>query len=69
MKATEFRKLIREEVQSAMNEDPASNLLSLLASPEMKKYMDRLSNTIDQKNYMVIKSLYTKLYDELKKHE
>lgn len=69
MKASEFRKLIREEVQSAMNEDPASNLLSLLASPEMKKYMDRLSNTIDQKNYMVIKSLYTKLYDELKKHE
>jgi hypothetical protein len=69
MKAAEFRKLIREEVQSAMNEDPASNLLSLLASPEMKKYMDRLSNTIDQKNYMVIKSLYTKLYDELKKHE
>ena len=69
MKAAEFRKLIREEVQSAMNEDPASNLLSLLASPEMKKYMDRLSNTIDQKNYMVIKGLYTKLYDELKKHE
>ena len=69
MKASEFRKLIREEVQSAMNEDPASNLLSLLASPEMKKYMDRLSNTIDQRNYMVIKSLYTKLYDELKKHE
>ena len=69
MKASEFRKLIREEVQSAMNEDPASNLLSLLASPEMKKYMDRLSNTIDQRNYMVIKRLYTKLYDELKKHE
>ena len=69
MKATELRKLIREEVQSAMNEDPASNLLSLLASPDMKKYMDRLSDTIDQKDFMIIKSLHTKLYDELKKHE
>jgi hypothetical protein len=69
MKTSELRKLIREEVQNAMSEDPASNLLSLLASPEMKKYMDKLSDTIDQRDFTIINTLYTKLYSELKKHE
>jgi hypothetical protein len=69
MKSSELRKLIREEVQNVMSEDPASNLLSLLASPEMKKYMDKLSDTIDQRDFTIINTLYTKLYSELKKHE
>ena len=51
------------------NEDPASNLLSLLAAPEFRQYMDRLSDRISDQEFMAIKSLYTKLYEELKKHE
>lgn len=51
------------------NEDPASNLLSLLAAPDFKQYMDRLSDRISDQEFMVVKNLYTKLYEELKKHE
>ena len=51
------------------NEDPASNLLSLLAAPEFRQYMDRLSDILSDQEFMAIKSLYTKLYEELKKHE
>lgn len=52
-----------------VNEDPASNLLSLLATPDMKKYMDRLSDTLEDANFMRVKKLYDGLYTELKKHE
>lgn len=51
------------------NEDPASNLLSLLASPDFKQYMDSLSDRISDQEFMTIKTLYNKLYEELKKHE
>jgi hypothetical protein len=50
-----------------VNEDPASNLLSLLASPEIKKYMDKLSDTLEDTDFMRVKKLYDGLYTELKK--
>ena len=51
------------------NDDPASNLLSLLAAPDFMQYMDRLSDRMSDPEFMAIKTLYTKLYEELKKHE
>jgi hypothetical protein len=57
--------------QSLLNENntEASELLSLLASPEIKKYMDRLSDTLEDADFMRVKKLYDGLYTELKKHE
>ena len=52
-----------------VDQDPTSNLLSLLASPEIKKYMDRLSDTLEDADFMRVKKLYDGLYTELKKHE
>ncbi len=52
-----------------INEDPVSNLLSLLASPDMKNYMDKLSDKLENNNYMQVKKLYDGLYNELKKHD
>jgi len=52
-----------------IDENPTSNLLSLLASPEIKKYMDRLSDTLEDADFMRVKKLYDGLYTELKKHE
>ncbi len=52
-----------------VNEDPASNLLSLLAAPEIKKHMDKLSDTLQDTDFMRVKKLYDGLYTELKKHE
>ncbi len=72
MKKQDLQKLIREEVAKVMkeaDESPASNLLSLLAAPDFKQYMDRLSDRISDQEFMVVKNLYTKLYEELKKHE
>lgn len=72
MKKQDLQKLIREEVAKVMkeaDESPASNLLSLLAGPEIKQYMDKLSDTISDQDFMAVKGLYNKLYAELKKHE
>lgn len=57
--------------QSLLNENntEASELLSLLASPEIKKYMDKLSDTLEDADFMRVKKLYDSLYTELKKHE
>jgi len=57
--------------QSRLNENnkEASELLSLLASPEIKKYMDRLSDTLEDADFMRVQKLYDGLYMELKKHE
>ena len=57
--------------QSLLNENntEASELLSLLASPEIKKYMDKLSDTLEDADFMRVKKLYDGLYTELKKHE
>jgi len=57
--------------QSKLNENntEASELLSLLASPEIKKYMDKLSDTLEDVDFMRVKKLYDGLYTELKKHE
>ena len=38
-----------------VDENPTSNLLSLLASPEIKKYMDRLSDTLEDADFMRVK--------------
>ena len=57
--------------ESRLNENniEASELLSLLASPEIKKYMDKLSDTLEDADFMRVKKLYDSLYTELKKHE
>jgi hypothetical protein len=57
--------------QSKLNENntEASELLSLLASSEIKKYMDKLSDTLEDADFMRVKKLYDGLYTELKKHE
>jgi len=57
--------------QSKLNENntEASELLSLLASPEINKYMDKLSDTLEDADFMRVKKLYDGLYTELKKHE
>ena len=57
--------------QSKLKENniEASELLSLLASPEIKKYMDKLSDTLEDADFMRVKKLYDGLYTELKKHE
>lgn len=47
----------------------ASEMLSLLAHPDMKHSMDALSDMIDDQQFMAIKKLYDALYMELKKHE
>ncbi len=47
----------------------ASEMLSLLAHPDMKRSMDALSDMIDDQQFMAIKKLYDGLYMELKKHE
>jgi hypothetical protein len=57
--------------ESLLNENntEASELLSLLASSEIKKYMDKLSDTLEDADFMRVKKLYDGLYTELKKHE
>lgn len=57
--------------ESRLNENntEASELLSLLASSEIKKYMDKLSDTLEDEDFMRVKKLYDGLYTELKKHE
>jgi hypothetical protein len=47
----------------------ASEMLSLLAHPDMKKSMDALSDMIDDQQFMALKKLYDGLYAELKKYE
>jgi hypothetical protein len=72
MKRSELKQIIKEEVKKAISEspdDPASNLLSLISTSDISKYMDKLSDTINDNDFKVIKDLYNKLYAELKKHE
>jgi hypothetical protein len=51
------------------NDDPASNLLSLLAAPDFTQYMDKLADRLSDREFMAVKNLYNNLYAELKKHE
>jgi len=47
----------------------ASEILSLLAHPNIKKSMDALSDMIGDQEFMAVKKLYDGLYMELKKYE
>ena len=47
----------------------ASEILSLLAHPDMKHSMDNLSDVLEDSEFMAIKKLYDGLYTELKKYE
>ena len=47
----------------------ASEILSLLAHPDMKRNMDNLSDMLEDSEFMAIKKLYDGLYTELKKYE
>ena len=63
-----FEKLSKKLLEQGPN-DPVSNLLSLLATPEFMQYMDSLSNRLSDQEFMAVKNLYDKLYQELKKYE
>lgn len=47
----------------------ASEVLSMLAHPDMKKGMDMLADTLEDSEFMVIKKMYDALYEEVKKYE
>jgi hypothetical protein len=64
-----IKKSNKDDMQIKENNTEASELLSLLASPEIKKYMDKLSDTLEDADFMRVKKLYDGLYTELKKHE
>jgi len=49
--------------------EAASEMLSLLAHPDMKRNMDDLSDLVDDQQFMALKKLYDELYAELKKYE
>ena len=50
-------------------DDTAAYLLNSLAAPDIKRYMDRLADELDEAQFMRVKKLYDGLYTELKKHE
>jgi len=56
-------------IRTGTASDVASELLSLLAHPDMKRGMDALSDRLDDAQFMAVKKLYDALYAELKKHE
>lgn len=60
-------KVLNEDYGTAS--DVASELLSLLAHPDMKRGMDALSDRLDDAQFTAVKKLYDALYGELKKHE
>jgi len=47
----------------------ASEVLSMLAHPDLKKGMEMLADMLDDAEYMAIKKLYDSLYNEVKKYE
>lgn len=47
----------------------ASEVLSMLAHPDLKKSMEMLADMLDDAQYMAIKKLYDGLYNEVKKYE
>jgi hypothetical protein len=65
-------KTIFERVSARLieaNEDPAANLLSLLAAPDFRKYKDMLADRLSDQEWAAITLHYDSLYNELKKHE
>ena len=72
MSKINLKQIVQEEIGKILNEatvDPASNLLNLLSAPEVKKSMDSLADIADDKDFRLIKGLYNKLYEALKKYE
>ena len=65
----EYFEKLSKRIMEQGPDDPVSNLLSLLAAPDFKQYMDRLSNRLSDQEFMAVKDLYDKLYAELKKYE
>ena len=57
--------------ESVLNREvaAASEILSLLAHPDMKRSMDNLSDVLEDSEFMAIMKLYDGLYAELKKYE
>ncbi len=47
----------------------ASEVLSMLAHPDLKKSMETLADMLEDAEYMAIKKLYDGLYNEVKKYE
>ena len=71
-------KLSKQRIQELANikatkrnlkEAAASEILSLLAHPDMKRSMDNLSDVLEDSEFMAIMKLYDGLYAELKKYE
>lgn len=61
----------RDYLDEAMMAAPAaaSEVLSMLAHPDLKKSMEKLADMLDDAEYMAIKKLYDGLYNEVKKYE
>lgn len=47
----------------------ASEVLSMLAHPDLKKGMETLADMLEDSEFMAVKKLYDGLYNELKKYE
>lgn len=47
----------------------ASEVLSMLAHPDLKKAMEQLADLLEDSEYMAVKKLYDGLYKEVKKYE
>lgn len=76
MKLKDLKSIIKEEVQNVLaNEatiDPnnaASEVLSMLSHPDLRKGMEILADRLDDAQYMAIKKHYDALYNEIKKYE
>ncbi len=65
-----LKQLLNEDfIRTGTASDVASEMLGLLAHPDMKRMMDALSDRLDNTQFMAVKKLYDGLYAELKKHE
>ena len=67
-----LKKLIdKPKVNEALMAAPAaaSEVLSMLAHPDLKKSMETLADMLEDREYMVIKKLYDGLYNEVRKYE
>ena len=72
MKRSQLNKIINEEIRNVLKEGNApasSEVLSMLAHPDLKKAMNQLSDQMSPDEYSEIYKLYTDLYLKVKEYE
>lgn len=67
--ASKLKKILKNVLNENIESDSAREMLSLLASPEFKKYKDKLGDEIGHDNFLAFDKLYDALYAELKKYD